>query len=37
MKDKIDGVLRPEHIIPFPESISDEAKAALRRQLRLVN
>ncbi|MBU4681746.1 alpha/beta hydrolase [Cedecea davisae] len=33
MKDKIDGVLRPEHIIPFPESISDEAQAALRRQV----
>ncbi|WP_213714899.1 alpha/beta hydrolase [Cedecea lapagei] len=33
MTDKIDGVLRPEHIIPFPDSISDEAQAALRRQV----
>ncbi|WP_336818244.1 alpha/beta hydrolase [Cedecea sp. MMO-103] len=33
MTDKIDGVLRPEHIIPFPDSISEEAQAALRRQV----
>ncbi|SQA98195.1 Monoterpene epsilon-lactone hydrolase [Cedecea neteri] len=33
MTDKIDGVLRPEHIIPFPDSISDEAQAVLRRQV----
>ncbi|WPU22795.1 alpha/beta hydrolase [Cedecea neteri] len=33
MKDKIDGVLRPAHIIPFPRSISDEAQAVLRRQV----
>lgn len=33
MKDKIDGVLRPGQIIPFPDSISDEAQAALRRQV----
>ncbi|AIR64780.1 alpha/beta hydrolase [Cedecea neteri] len=33
MTDKIDGVLRPEQVIPFPGSISDEAQAALRRQV----
>ena len=31
MKDKPDGVVLPSRVVPFPTSISDEARAALQR------